>query len=61
MKNGAKYLIGKHDFTSFRDAECQAKSPIKSPIMILRIITAITSGLIEEMLGFTFVMYTGFY
>ena len=30
MKNGAKYLIGKHDFTSFRDAECQAKSPIKT-------------------------------
>lgn len=30
MKNASKYLIGKHDFTSFRDAECQAKSPIKT-------------------------------
>lgn len=30
MKNAAKYLIGQHDFTSFRDAECQAKSPVKT-------------------------------
>jgi len=30
MKLGASYLIGKHDFTSFRDSECQAKSPIKT-------------------------------
>ncbi|OPZ78178.1 MAG: tRNA pseudouridine synthase A [Alphaproteobacteria bacterium ADurb.Bin438] len=26
----SKYLLGKHDFTSFRAAECQAKSPIKT-------------------------------
>ena len=30
MKNAAKDLIGKHDFTSFRAAQCQAKSPIKT-------------------------------
>lgn len=30
MKEGASYLIGKHDFTSFRAAACQAKSPIKT-------------------------------
>jgi len=30
MKSGAQKLIGKHDFTSFRAAQCQAKSPIKT-------------------------------
>ena len=30
MENAASYLIGQHDFTSFRDSECQAKSPIKT-------------------------------
>ena len=30
MKKGAKYLLGNHDFTSFRAAACQAKSPIKT-------------------------------
>ncbi len=30
MRKGAKYLIGHHDFTSFRAAACQAKSPIKT-------------------------------
>ena len=30
MKSAAKKLIGKHDFTSFRAAQCQAKSPIKT-------------------------------
>ena len=30
MKEGAKYLIGHHDFTSFRAAECQALSPMKT-------------------------------
>lgn len=30
MREGAKYLIGEHDFTSFRDSECQAKSPVRS-------------------------------
>lgn len=30
MREGAKHLLGQHDFTSFRDAQCQAKSPIRS-------------------------------
>ena len=30
MKKGASYLIGKHDFTTFRSTLCQAKSPVKS-------------------------------
>ena len=30
MQTAAKKLIGKHDFTSFRAAQCQAKSPIKT-------------------------------
>ncbi|HOY47425.1 MAG TPA: tRNA pseudouridine(38-40) synthase TruA [Alphaproteobacteria bacterium] len=30
MKLAAEKLIGNHDFTSFRAAECQAKSPIKT-------------------------------
>lgn len=30
MRKGAKYLLGHHDFTSFRGAGCQALSPIKT-------------------------------
>jgi tRNA pseudouridine38-40 synthase len=30
MHQAAQKLIGKHDFTTFRDAECQAKSPEKT-------------------------------
>jgi len=30
MKNAAQKLVGKHDFTSFRAAQCQSKSPIKT-------------------------------
>lgn len=30
MQEGARHLLGKHDFTTFRDALCQAKSPIKT-------------------------------
>lgn len=30
MRRAAQYLIGKHDFTSFRASECQAKSPVKT-------------------------------
>ncbi|MEW6119465.1 MAG: tRNA pseudouridine(38-40) synthase TruA [Pseudomonadota bacterium] len=29
MNQAAKYLIGQHDFSAFRAAECQAKSPVK--------------------------------
>lgn len=30
MHDAAQSLLGHHDFTSFRDTECQAKSPIKT-------------------------------
>lgn len=30
MRKGAKYLLGHHDFTSFRGAGCQALSPLKT-------------------------------
>lgn len=30
MQEAANYLLGEHDFSSFRAAECQAKSPIKT-------------------------------
>ena len=30
MNEGAAYLIGKHDFTTFRSSLCQSKSPVKS-------------------------------
>ena len=29
MSAGAAYLLGEHDFTAFRAAECQAKSPVR--------------------------------
>jgi tRNA pseudouridine38-40 synthase len=30
MQEAAQQLIGKHDFTTFRSTECQAKSPVKT-------------------------------
>lgn len=29
MQRAAQYLLGEHDFSAFRAAECQAKSPVK--------------------------------
>jgi len=29
MREAARFLLGEHDFSSFRAAECQAKSPVK--------------------------------
>ncbi|MGE0755134.1 MAG: tRNA pseudouridine(38-40) synthase TruA [Alphaproteobacteria bacterium] len=34
MQAAAKQLIGNHDFTSFRDTECQAMSPVKTLDML---------------------------
>ncbi len=38
MHDAAQILIGKHDFSTFRDTQCQAKSPIKTidEITVLR-------------------------
>ncbi len=30
MQEAAKMLLGKHDFTTFRDSECQAKNPVRT-------------------------------
>lgn len=30
MQRASEYLVGEHDFSAFRAAECQAKSPIKN-------------------------------
>ncbi|HJO97391.1 MAG TPA: tRNA pseudouridine(38-40) synthase TruA, partial [Rhodospirillales bacterium] len=30
MKEAARHLIGKHDFTSFRATRCQAESPVRT-------------------------------
>jgi tRNA pseudouridine38-40 synthase len=30
MREAAQYLLGEHDFTSFRSSQCQAKTPLKN-------------------------------
>lgn len=30
MHTAAQHLLGQHDFTTFRDSQCQAKSPVKT-------------------------------
>jgi len=30
MHEAAQFLVGKHDFTTFRSTECQAQSPVKT-------------------------------
>jgi len=30
MHEGAQHLLGQHDFTTFRDSQCQAKSPVRT-------------------------------
>ena len=30
MQDAAAALVGEHDFTTFRDSECQAKSPVRT-------------------------------
>lgn len=30
IKEASQYLLGEHDFSAFRDSECQAKSPIRT-------------------------------
>jgi tRNA pseudouridine38-40 synthase len=35
METGARFLIGTHDFTTFRSSICQAKSPVKTLDRIL--------------------------
>jgi len=30
MIDAARYLVGEHDFTSYRDSECQARNPVRN-------------------------------
>ncbi len=30
MREGARHLVGHHDFSTFRDSQCQARSPVKT-------------------------------
>lgn len=48
MQEAAKSLLGRHDFTSFRGAECQAKTAVRE----LRKIEV--SGVVGDELSFTF-------
>ena len=34
MQEGARHLVGRHDFSTFRDSLCQAKSPIRTLDML---------------------------
>lgn len=34
MQDAARHLLGRHDFTTFRSAECQADSPVKTLDML---------------------------
>jgi tRNA pseudouridine38-40 synthase len=34
MRQAAQYLLGEHDFSAFRAAECQAKSPVKNLVRL---------------------------
>lgn len=34
MREAAKFMLGRHDFSAFRAAECQAKSPIKQLVQL---------------------------
>ena len=34
MREAGQYLLGEHDFSAFRAAECQAKSPIKNLVQL---------------------------
>ncbi|MCI4664691.1 MAG: tRNA pseudouridine(38-40) synthase TruA [Neomegalonema sp.] len=45
MRAGGAYLVGKHDFTTFRASQCQAASPIKSIDSVT--IAETPSGMIE--------------
>ena len=47
MHKAAQHLVGQHDFTTFRDTQCQAKSPTKT-------IDAITITRVEEEIHFYF-------
>jgi tRNA pseudouridine38-40 synthase len=46
MHAAAQVLVGEHDFSAFRDAECQAKSPVRT-------LSAITIARHDSLISFT--------
>ena len=44
MQEAAQFLLGEHDFTSFRASECQAKSPV-------RVVHEVSIRRVEKMIG----------
>lgn len=46
MRSAARHLVGEHDFSAFRSAECQAKSPVRT-------ISSIQMTRIGDMVHFT--------
>ncbi len=34
MADATRYLVGEHDFSSFRDSQCQAKSPVRTVMQL---------------------------
>lgn len=55
MAKAASYLIGEHDFTTFRASECQAKSPIKH--LYQAHVSAVGQYIIFEFTGSAFVQH----
>ncbi len=52
MAEGAKHLLGRHDFTTFRSTQCQSNSPVKS---LDAVNVAVVDGIIEfELLARSF-------
>lgn len=51
MREGAAHLVGRHDFTTFRAALCQAKSPVRT-LDLARIEAAEVTGGVEYRLHF---------
>lgn len=46
MHEAAQVLVGRHDFTTFRSVQCQAKSPVRS-LDRLDVVAGASEGLIE--------------
>lgn len=59
MKTAAQYLLGKHDFTTFRAARCQAKSPIRtiSDIQFYSLQTTSNNEVLDKLLSKEIIIY----
>jgi tRNA pseudouridine38-40 synthase len=53
MRGAAQRLVGRHDFTTFRDSQCQAKSPVKTLDVAEVLIPTSPKGGAEVQLAFS--------